>query len=413
MDKLLKPVINILRLLLGALFVFSGFVKCVDPIGGAIKIEDYFMAWGMEVPFSVDIALSLIQNIVEFTIGYMLIFNIFMPIASLFALLFMCFFTPLTLYIVIANPVSDCGCFGEAVKLSNMATFVKNIIFLAVAIVVFICRGRFTNRLSLWRNIAIFSLGILVAFMISVIGISNEPMIDFRPYAVGTDIRAAMQIPEDAPLTEYKTTFILERNGKRQEFDENNYPYNDSTWVFIDTRTEIISEGYVPAITDFTLSDSNGESLTDDILASTEPIYLVVSPQLDLIEQQRIERIAEIQKFMYEQNIQMYIVTASSGAAQSQFENAAQMGFDFLSADETMLKTMMRCNGGLMCIQNGVIVAKYHIDHVPNVSSLSNPLSTYLTDLENSRVKLSIVAIALAMGILILLLYKKHKRNSK
>lgn len=413
MDKLLKPTLNILRLLLGALFVFSGFVKCVDPIGGAIKIEDYFMAWGMDVPFSVDIALSLLQNIIEFTVGYMLIFNVFMPAATFIALIFMCFFTPLTLYIVIANPVSDCGCFGEAVKLSNGATFVKNIIFLIVAIIVFVFRSRFVNRLSLWRNVAIFTIGILVAFMISVIGISNEPLIDFRPYAVGTDIRASMQIPENAPLTEYKTTFILERNGERREFDENNYPYNDSTWIFIDTKTEIISEGYVPAITDFTFTDRNGEILTDEILDSTEPIYLIISPQLEYIEEQQVMRIAEIQNFMYEQNIRMYVATASSGAAQSQFENVAQMGFDFLSADETMLKTIMRCNGGLLCIQNGVVIAKYHIDHLPHLSALSNPLATYLSDLEDSRVKLSIVSIALAIGILILLLYKKHKRNSK
>ena len=277
-----RAIVRVSRLILGALFIFSGLTKCIEPMGGAIKVEDYFVAWGWDgMPWWVCMALSTIQNILEFSTGFMLFCGAFIEVSSAIALSFMVFFTPLTLYIAIANPVSDCGCFGDAFKITNWQTFGKNVFFLAVAIVVFVWRKVEAHDTKRWRQLVMTVTGITVASLITIKGITDEPIIDFRPYAVGTDINASMSIPEGAPQTEYKTTFILEKDGQLKEFDENTYPYDDPTWVYKDTRSEIIKEGYVPPITDFTFTTEDGDLMTDSLLHSSQPIILALSVKLE------------------------------------------------------------------------------------------------------------------------------------
>lgn len=404
-EKLIKT----LRILIGLLFLVSGFVKCVDPIGGAIKIEDYFVAWNLEnIPFSICLILSVVQNVIEFAVGYMLIVGIGVRASSLLALLFMCFYTPLTLYIAIANPVSDCGCFGDAIKLTNWQTFGKNVIFLPLTIYIFINRHIGRSKQSIWRKTAILCIGAIVATILSVKGITDEPIIDFRPYSVGTNINKAMQIPDDAPLPEYKTTFILEKNGQQQEFDENNYPYNDSTWVYVDSRTEVISEGYTPPITDFTLTDIEGNSLTEHILSSDKPIVLIISAKIEEITDEHIQTLANIDEAMLAKDREVYIATASNIAAQKQNDYKTGRIFTYLQGDETMLKTITRSNPGIIVIQNGVIVAKYHIDHLP-LQGLDDPLSTNLTNIVAENARLTILSAIFAIAFLILLIIDKKK----
>ncbi len=404
-------ILNLFRLAVGALFMFSGFVKCVDPMGGAIKIGDYFVAWGVDASDLVTVLLSFVQNVVEFMAGFMLILNLFVPASSLVAMLFMIFFTPLTLYIALVNPVSDCGCFGDAVKLTNWQTFFKNLIFLPMSIAVFAQRGLFTSSLRPWKKALAICVGLLISFCVSLQGLTSEPFIDFRPYSVGVDIRRAMDVPEDAAQPEYRTTFILERDGQMQEFDEHTYPYDDPSWKFIDSRTEIISEGYVPDIHDFTFTDESGEVFTDELLNSSTPIILAISPKVENIAPGHLQRLKEIMIACENSDARFFVATSSVGAALRQMENSAEAGFNFLQADETMLKTITRSNPGIFALQNGVVVAKYHIDHVTSADALSRPMSTYLAESEAQRVHLTLLAIIFATGISLLLLYKKHKRK--
>lgn len=410
MNKNNSPLFTIFRIILGILFVFSGFAKCIDPTGGAIKIEDYFVAWGLDVPFTIDLILSFIQNIIEFSAGFMLLFNLFVPISSIVTLAFMCIFTPLTLYIAIANPVSDCGCFGDALKLTNWQTFFKNLIFLPIAIAVFAYRKKYISKLKTIGQMSATLLGCAIAFVVSFTGISNEPLIDFRPYSVGTDINEAMSIPFDAPQPEYKSTFILEKNGVQQEFDEFNYPYDDSTWVYIETYTEVISEGYIPPIKDFTLLDRYGNSQTNMILTSSRPILIAISPNLADVDDDSAQKLVHLNDVAMQNEYFLYIATASPSDIQQQFESKFKTGFDFLQADETMLRTITRCNPGIIIIQNGVIVAKYHINHLPYDRDFVNPQSSYLTNIETQNARLFIISIIFAVGFVLIILYKYHKR---
>ena len=220
----LKAVLTVCRLLFGAVFIFSGFVKAIDPLGSTYKIQDYLTAFGgffeHFLPLALPAAVAL--STIELLIGLSLFFNIRARLGAWGGLLFMLVMTPLTLYIAIANPVSDCGCFGDAVKLSNTATFLKNIVLLAVVLVLFFNRKRMYPVFAPGME-----WGVLLLFAVAGVGLSvhcyrHLPFIDFRPYKVGANIPEGMTVPVGAPQDEYAITFIYEKDGVQQEFTLDN-----------------------------------------------------------------------------------------------------------------------------------------------------------------------------------------------
>lgn len=401
---------RLLRILLGALFVFSGFVKCIDPTGGAIKIEDYFLAWGWtDSPWWLCLSLSIVQNVVEFTAGFMLICGVYLNVASFITLAFMVFFTPLTLYIALANPVSDCGCFGDAFKVTNWQTFGKNVVFLAVAIAVFLWRKVDGEGGKKWRQAAMTAMGLLVAGLVSIKGLTDEPLMDFRPYAVGTDIKASMSIPDDAPMTEYKTTFILEKDGVRKEFDENDYPYEDSTWVFIDSKSEVLNEGYVPPISDFSFMTPEGEDVSENLLESSSPVFIAIAPKLEKANQAQMVKLGHQFELAQKNGFDFFLATASPATDFFAADSLAGIALNYLLADETMLKTIVRSNPGLIVLQNGIIVAKYNFDHMPFDAELASPAAAYLSNLKRSYEWMLVVCLGLSCALVWLLLYYNKK----
>ena len=409
-----KALFRVCRLILGALFIFSGMTKCIDPMGGAIKVEDYFIAWGLDsAPWWLCMALSSVQNIVEFTAGFMLFCGVYVEVAAVVALAFMAFFTPLTLYIAIADPVSDCGCFGDALKITNWQTFGKNVFFLAVAILVFAWRHVDDKPSKSWKQMSMSLLGLIIASLVTLKGVTDEPIIDFRPYAVGTDIRASMSVPEGAPATEYKTTFILEKDGVLKEFDEATYPYDDTTWVFRDSRSEVISEGYVPPITDFTFTTAEGDVVTDQLLDSPTPVFLAISPKLESVGDDDMAKLGRQFELAQNNGFQFYVATASTGKAFEKARAKAGVALEFLSADETMLKTIARSNPGLVVLQNGIVVAKYNINHLPFDSEMATPAASYLAGIKHSYDWMVIVCLTMASVIVWLLLRPFKHKSSK
>ena len=223
--------LSVARILLGLVFVFSGFVKAIDPLGFTYKIEDYLRAFGgvfeqfSVVAFGVAVALSTL----ELLIGLNLIFKVKLKLSILLALLFMAVMTPLTLYIALKNPVSDCGCFGDALVISNWATFYKNIVLTALAVLLLIfynkIRPLFVPRIQTVLLVCFIGVGI----SLSVYCYRHLPIIDFRPYKIGVNIPNAMVVPQDAIPDKYSTTFIYKKDGVEKEFTLENYPKGDST----------------------------------------------------------------------------------------------------------------------------------------------------------------------------------------
>lgn len=243
MNKLLTILVNVCRAVIGLTFVFSGYVKAIDPLGTQYKIQDYLGALGLSgfIPDWLSLLSSIALSAIEFSLGVFVVLAMRRRIMSRAMLAFMVLMTAVTVWIAVADPVKDCGCFGDAVTLSNWETLVKNLILLTCAVV--LCRWplrmvRFVSRTNQWIAVNYTVLYILAS---SLYSLYTLPRFDFRPYHVGADIRAGMQIPEGAKLPKYETTFILQKDGVEKEFTLDNYP--DSTWEFVDSKTVQTEEG--------------------------------------------------------------------------------------------------------------------------------------------------------------------------
>ena len=232
------------RIILGAVFIFSGFVKGVDPMGSAFKFSDYFLAFGMESLEPASLPLAFILSAAEFLIGISLFFNLKMRLGAWGILIFMTFFTPLTLILALTNPVTDCGCFGDAIVMTNWQTFIKNIILLPFVLIVFFMRKRQTVHFPdgyAWLGIILFASGFLAMEWYVY---QHLPFMDFRPYSVGTNIPEKMSIPEGAEQDVYRTVLHYEKNGEVREFNEENFPWQDTTWTFVDSEHVLVNKGY-------------------------------------------------------------------------------------------------------------------------------------------------------------------------
>jgi uncharacterized membrane protein YphA (DoxX/SURF4 family) len=267
-QKFFKIGLPIARVLLGAVFIFSGFVKAIDPLGSTYKIQDYLRAFGSPFDSLVGLAFAaaVLLSTLELVIGLSLVFNTHTKKAAFLALGFMLVMTPLTLYIALTNPVSDCGCFGDALVISNWATFYKNIVLSALAITLLIFRKRLKPIISIYRQSLAVAIFFGMGLVISIYSYRHLPFIDFLPYKIGVNIPASMVIPENAISNEYATTFIYAKNGIQKEFTLDNYPKGDPSWVFVDQKSILVKKGYEPPIHDFSILNSQMEDITEDVL---------------------------------------------------------------------------------------------------------------------------------------------------
>lgn len=369
-----KVAVNVSRAVIALTFIFSGFTKAVDPIGTQYKIHDYLQAWGLEA-WNADwltMVASLMLSTAEFFIGMMFFFAIRRRLMSKLALLLVTAMTLLTLWIYVADPISDCGCFGDALKLTNGETLAKNIVLLAAAATV--VRWPLEMMRLLSRNTQWIVINYTMLFILAVSGYSLYylPQFDFRPYHVGADIRSGMEIPEGAEQPEFETTFILEKDGKRKEFTLDEYP--DSTWTFIDSRTIQTKKGFVPEIHDFsiTTTDENGdggEDLTEEIVGDKGYTLLLISPHLEQADDIRFDELNRLYDYATEHGYRFICLTASSGKAISRWRDRTGAEYQFANTDETTLKTIIRSNPGLVLMHDGRIEGKWSHNALPDVTA--------------------------------------------
>lgn len=357
LSKSFKVIAHVCRVLLGAVFIFSGFVKIIDPLGFTYKIEDYLTAFG---PFFEQFSffalpVSIILSSAELIIGLLLFFNIFTRQTSFFSLLFMCVMLPLTLYIALTDPVSDCGCFGDAIIISNWATFYKNTVLITLAIIVFLYRNNFQSILLKYVQRIVFSVFILISIALSVYCYLYLPIIDFRPYKIGVDIEEGMNIPEGEQGDVYETTLIYEKNGIQEEFTINDYPKNDSTWTFVDQKNTLISEGYEPPIHDFSIIDEYGDNILEDILYGNHSSILLIMYDLNKSSVKGAKRAEDLFK---QTNVPFYALTGSSEEDIKKFVEETGVTYPFYFTDPTTLKTIVRSNPGMVFIKDKIIVDK-------------------------------------------------------
>ena len=367
-----KILIKTSRITVGLVFIFSGFVKGVDPMGSVYKFEDYFTAFHLDFLHHLAFPLAMVLIFSEFLIGMALLFGIKTKWATWGALGFMGVFTPLTLVLALYNPVSDCGCFGDALVLTNWQTFIKNLFILFFTITVFIYRHYFKARFYNVTEWLILGAFVVFLFGMSNYGLKYLPILDFRPYKVGTSIPEGRIVPEGMPHDEYETILIYEKDGERKEFTMDNYPWQDSSWTFIDQQSYLVSEGYEPPIHDFNIIAPNGEDITDVVIYNPDYVYLLVSLHLSKASPEGLIKMTELILYCQQNNDPIYVITSSSQEEIENIQTELGISFNAYTMDETTLKTMIRSNPGLMILKAGVILEKYAWRSFPPAESLSN-----------------------------------------
>lgn len=366
----MKWIANLFRILVGVVFVFSGFVKGVDPLGTAYRLEDYFIAfnWGFFIPLA--LFFSILLCTIEFAVGIMLLFNLKMKFTSWLLLLMMVFFTVLTFNDAINNPVPDCGCFGDAIKLTNWQTFYKNLVLLPMAIVIFVYRRKFkpfTSSGKQWLLAAIFA-GLFAGF--SYRCYAHLPAVDFTEWKTGHKL-----YPENPKPVKYYLTYRNKQSGEEKEYLSPDYPYNDSVWMaqweFVSQRVEDPNTYYGKSLI---ITDTSGNNVTESIIRN--PDYQLIVNAYDLSKTDR-KAFAELNDFCakaYADNIPAVVLVSAENSQIKKFANDNNLKLDFCTTDDIVLKTIVRSNPGLILMKDGVILKKWHYNDFPGYQEFKKSL---------------------------------------
>jgi uncharacterized membrane protein YphA (DoxX/SURF4 family) len=363
------------RILLGVVFLFSGFVKVVDPLGSAYKFSDYFHAFRVGFLDGLSLPMGILLPTFEITVGLMLLLGYRQRIVAWILIMFMGFFTVLTLILGIFNPVEDCGCFGDALVLTNWETFFKNLVLMVFVILLFLHRNRVEETGNATAEWITGGVMFALAICFSVWNYRHLPLLDFRPYDVGTVIREEMQVPEGAPTDEYKTTLTYREKatGETHRFSIEDYPRDTTVWEFVSSESKLISRGYEPPIHDFAIMDAYGSDLADEILSARGYSLLMISYDLSGAADEGLLKADDWSRLeMLADDFTLYAVTASPSEEVEQISASFGLEYGFYAADEIMLKTVVRSNPGFVLIKNGTIVGKWGYRDFPAVSDVDS-----------------------------------------
>ena len=385
----MKIVKHIARILVGMTFIFSGFVKGIDPWGSTYKFTDYFNAMGMEWLLWAAFPLGVLLALAEFTIGIALLFNIFIRFFSWLALLFMAIFLPLTLWVALKNPVTDCGCFGDALVISNWETFYKNVVLIVLTVIVVAYRKNMKNLFP--QKIAnVLGLVSIVGYCITVYYSYNHlPIFDFRPYKVGTNIPEAMTVPADAPQVEYENILYYKNKntGEVEKFSLENYPKDTANWAWEKTETKLIQEAYEPPIHDLIIETPDGEDVIDFFIHDENYVFLLIAYNLDKSSREPQDKINDLANWALEKGLSFICVTSTLPEESEIYAEETGAPYEFFNCDEITLKTIIRSNPGLVVLKDGTILGKWHYNDIPTPEEFNKEFPVNEEEIFNNQVK--------------------------
>lgn len=374
----MKYFLWLIRIVVGVLFIFSGLIKANDPLGLSYKMDEFFEVWGMHGMMSYSLALSVLMIAFEIIAGIALLLGYAYRIFSFLLLLLIIFFTFLTAYVLFSGKIKECGCFGDCIKISNEETFYKDVALTVLGLILFIFRNRIQPLFSRYVGTSLMVLTVFLAFGIQWWALEHLPFYDCLPYKVGANITQDRQIPPGAIPDKYESIMIYEKDGVQKEFTMQNYPWQDTTWKFVDRRDKLVQKGNAePKIKDFVISDYDGNDHTEEIL--NEPIvflWFVKDPAKARTD--NIDQVKALAAQARAQNIPFYVLcSAGKDKADAYQKQWDMVGLDWLVVDLVVNKTAIRSNPGLMLLRQGVVQGKWSFRDYPKDLPLptSNPVS--------------------------------------
>lgn len=378
---MMKLIRNICRILTGLIFIFSGIVKGIDPLGTAFKFGDYFLAMNLTWMSDFALALAILMIAAEFVIGWLLLFNIKTYINAWFVLLFMLLFTPLTLWLAISNKVHDCGCFGDFLVMSNWETFYKNIFILAIVIILFATRNRFRNTLSGWKQLFIAIVGVLIIGFTMYDAYNHLPRFDFRPFYKGAHISENMlPTPEIADINLVYKHIVT---GEELSYTPQNLPYQDSVlWPnleFVRQEKNVIQE-FREAVAAFEILGQDGKDYSEEIIGSKDFVFVIIMNDIRKANRKAFTKINKLIEQASERNIRVIGITGSLYTEVDEFLIEVNAPVEHYSSDVIKLKTVIRSNPGLLLLKNGYIVDKWHFNDTPDLDTykLKGPFDAFV-----------------------------------
>lgn len=386
----MKVLTQISRIFVGILFIISGFIKANDTLGFSYKLEEYFEIFQKEFPlpkfliidwnfFSHHAAgLSMFICIFEIMVGVGLLLGAYSKLNSWLLLLMMIFFTILTGYSAVTHKVTDCGCFGDAIKFTPFQSFMKDVVLMVFSLIIFIGQK---NIKPLFANKVVQSLALFVALIVTTFFTFYTymflPRIDFLPYKVGNDIASLMVCPVGEKCDSFEMVFIYEKNGKQIEIGMNDIGKIDDSYKFIDRKDKLIREGYHPPIHDFKLFDSGGVEYTDSLLSGND--FKLIYVQKNIHESRKnIEPIVATLAEKWQKSGKKYWgLTASPLNEVEAYRHENQLAFPYYLMDVTPLKSMVRSNPGLILMKGTVVVKKWSAFNFPTYEIVQKYMRNY------------------------------------
>jgi uncharacterized membrane protein YphA (DoxX/SURF4 family) len=370
MTQNMKWLTQISRILVGVLFIISGLIKANDTLGFSYKLLEYFEIFNTQFlnPFAVGI--SMLVCIFEIVSGVALLLGIYNKLNAWLLLLLIVFFTLLTGYSAITHKVTDCGCFGDALKLTPFTSFMKDVVLLVLIVFIFIGTKHIKTLVSLpIANIAL-SVSFLVSVAFTLYTYLFLPVKDFLPYKIGNNIQELTLVPEGAPKDIVEMVFVYEKGGQNFEFSANNLPEDLDAYNFVDRKDVIIQKGFVPPIHDFKIYDELGVELTDSFFASNDYKLLLVQNKIDKSRTGLEGKIAEISRDWIASGKPFWALTSSNLGEAKTYANAQQFSFVYHNMDDIPLKSMVRSNPGIILLKGNVVVKKWSAYQLPSRETL-------------------------------------------
>lgn len=365
MKQFFRLLDHLVRFIVGGLFIFSGLIKLNDPVGTQIKLEEYFEVFSTDfghvfewfIPWALQIGMLII--VIEVVLGIAVLINYEMKKTTWVLLLMILFFSFLTFYSAYFNKVTDCGCFGDAIKLTPWESFYKDVILLVLIAHLFFYKRKYKSFLRTMEGHTVIVIVTIVSFILGIYAVKHLPFIDFRPYKVGNNIPEQM-IASESPIIEY----VFERDGEeilstKYMTEQDGYKYKDS-YVLNEEAT-------IPPITDYNVISITGDDVTGNTFQGIKLLLIIFD-----VNKADTDELNEIKLLLdkVDGKIETIVITASGEADFEAFRHEYQLAVPYYLADATVIKAMIRSNPGMMLLKDGTVLGKWHNNDIPTVGDI-------------------------------------------